>query len=419
MTESRSMSFWGGLQERVGTHVPRAPCPKASAVESGACGQSKLLEPAGGADSDFHTLRVTPNNNISVMGASELLAMLDDPANLLFSSPCGDIQRNLDVHHLDDLKQFQYNYAEQHGCYLFPSVISIGEYEGRYAVIDGQHRLEAVRCILYSTAEQASRRSNVTPIRLPVSFIKMDSPGDYDALFVALNKGKPVQLYRNWNDWKHVLKGLETYFYTKYSDYIKTSETPLVPHINLDKLLAFMDKTDVVSRIGLGCEDLVNEIEELNNCYRLHWRELIQATKYVQNIEAYVDRCKRKNPSRPLFLGIYRKFEWLKRIELKVKTGKSYLSMRHVRDDFRPKIMKRLRCDVWKKRNAAQLNGTCFCCGSSIDYDSFECGHIVAVSNLGATTLKNLEPVCRQCNRGMGSQNMGEYKEQLLLALEE
>ena len=59
----------------------------------------------------------------------------------------------------------------------------------------------------------------------------------------------------------------------------------------------------------------------------------------------------------------------------------------------------------------------CFCCRKNKikALDGYECGHVIAESKGGETTLENLRPICHECNRngngGMGTQNMRDYIE--------
>lgn len=69
-----------------------------------------------------------------------------------------------------------------------------------------------------------------------------------------------------------------------------------------------------------------------------------------------------------------------------------------------------LREQCWRKRNGDRMTGKCFCCGRPITYNEFECSHIVAEAKGGITTIENLEPCCRTCNRSMGTQNLNEFK---------
>lgn len=41
---------------------------------------------------------------------------------------------------------------------------------------------------------------------------------------------------------------------------------------------------------------------------------------------------------------------------------------------------------------------------------AFEAGHIVSVAKGGKTTIDNLVPICRECNRSMGTKNMIDFQ---------
>ncbi len=78
----------------------------------------------------------------------------------------------------------------------------------------------------------------------------------------------------------------------------------------------------------------------------------------------------------------------------------------------RPTISKKLRREVWDKRNK-KTNGKCFSCKGQIDIDDFECGHIESYLHGGPTILTNLEPICRSCNRSCSSKNLHEFMKTL------
>ncbi len=78
----------------------------------------------------------------------------------------------------------------------------------------------------------------------------------------------------------------------------------------------------------------------------------------------------------------------------------------------RPPISKKLRREVWDKRNQKTI-GPCFSCKAQIDIDNFECGHIVPFVNGGETTLTNLEPICKACNRSCSSKHLYDFMKTL------
>jgi hypothetical protein len=48
-------------------------------------------------------------------------------------------------------------------------------------------------------------------------------------------------------------------------------------------------------------------------------------------------------------------------------------------------------------------------CGNIISQHNFECGHVQAEASNGETTIPNLRPICPNCNKSMGTQNMEEF----------
>lgn len=75
-------------------------------------------------------------------------------------------------------------------------------------------------------------------------------------------------------------------------------------------------------------------------------------------------------------------------------------------------IPRAVRSAVWRRWCGNSLDGKCFCCQKTIDYDHFECGHIVSASHGGADDPNNYRPICHDCNSwagGMSNANMYEY----------
>lgn len=300
------------------------------------------------------------------------------------------------------------------GCAKFSGLgaapLIVAEHGEKYALVDGQHRLETLRYLLNTDFDRTQT------VSVPVLVIQLASVCEYDDVFVAVNKNKPVRLYKNVYEWKTVLKHLEQYFYQHFRPYLKTTDTPVVPHLNVDKLMQYIDEGDYIRRMGLGYEEFVNEIEALNACYRMHWRSLI-SRKYLPNVETWAHKCEQKNRSRPLYLGMYRKFEWIDRILLHVTqpdVHPSYDKMKHVPVNYRGRIGSSLRRNVWKKRHPEKFVGACYVCSKPIEYHEFECGHVVAVFEGGTTTVGNLEPICKMCNADMGIEHLDTFKARLL-----
>lgn len=78
----------------------------------------------------------------------------------------------------------------------------------------------------------------------------------------------------------------------------------------------------------------------------------------------------------------------------------------------RKTIPKKLRNRVWANFFGEETEGVCWCCEESIEVDAWECGHILAAASGGKDHEANLRPVCRGCNRSMGTMHMDDFKKQ-------
>lgn len=76
----------------------------------------------------------------------------------------------------------------------------------------------------------------------------------------------------------------------------------------------------------------------------------------------------------------------------------------------RKPIDKNIRSNVWRRYWGSNMEGYCWVCGRSIQVEMFECGHIISAANKGGDDVLNLVPICGSCNKGMGKENLLDYK---------
>ena len=76
-------------------------------------------------------------------------------------------------------------------------------------------------------------------------------------------------------------------------------------------------------------------------------------------------------------------------------------------------IPKTLKMTVWYTHIGKEIGMVkCPCCNSNeISQMDFDCGHVIAESKGGSTTVENLKPICNKCNRSMRTMNMNEFKQ--------
>jgi hypothetical protein len=75
------------------------------------------------------------------------------------------------------------------------------------------------------------------------------------------------------------------------------------------------------------------------------------------------------------------------------------------------KIHVALREQVWLREFGETFSAKCYVswCQNQVNVFNFQCGHRLAESRGGATTLDNLAPICGRCNQSMGTMHMDEW----------
>ncbi len=81
------------------------------------------------------------------------------------------------------------------------------------------------------------------------------------------------------------------------------------------------------------------------------------------------------------------------------------------REEYKRKsIPKSVKNKLWHRFFGGRFKGECPICSNSIQRDNFEAGHIIAVAEGGDNNIDNLKPLCKNCNRSMGSENLEDFK---------
>jgi 5-methylcytosine-specific restriction endonuclease McrA len=76
-------------------------------------------------------------------------------------------------------------------------------------------------------------------------------------------------------------------------------------------------------------------------------------------------------------------------------------------------IPKSLKMLVWHTYIGKEVGlAKCLCCkNKEITQMDFDCGHVVAESCGGVTTVNNMRPICAKCNRSMKAMDMNDFIE--------
>ena len=331
--------------------------------------------------------------NLTVINARDLVGKK-------IKSP--DCQRLLDVDHVNDLIDFQKKHYDKYGEFFFTNPITICVLNNKEYIIDGQHRLQCIKTLLDV--------KGYNDIKIYLTTIYAENEDEMEEKYIAINKNKPVQLFDNLKLWKLFYKKIEQYITKNYKKYLSDSKNPRTPNFNVKDFLDYLDNNKIADKINFNANLFIVEFEKLNDYYKDNITILYKVFK--NNINNKIVKSKEKQ-KKYLLLSLFKNFEWVDRISYVIENKLEYKDISHYPKEYRVKIKKLLRKEVWKKRHIDSIKGECFCCSKIIEYDDFECGHIKSVHYKGETTLSNLEPICSMCNNDMGIQNLIDYKNEL------
>jgi hypothetical protein len=310
-----------------------------------------------------------------------------------------EIQRSENQSHSDEIYQFEKSYYDIHKGYCLQGNISVAIdilTQIQY-LIDGNHRVNAYKRLLDEFPDRA--------ITITIDYYECEGTTAIEQTYKLVNTNLINPITQMSIDEYKVINETIKWMQTTFRDYVKTSQSPHKPCFNLETIKDALIEKRVVKALDITTgQALIDLIIGLNTFYcrtpPATFRKwgIKDITKYIGKINDLPNRC---------YLGLY-KTEW---IDILVDCPPDkYDQIEHLLEGHRTPISKLLRKEVW---NSRLMDGECYCCTQPITFDNFECGHIVAVSKGGRTTLDNLKPICRPCNMDMRNTNLEEYRTSL------
>ena len=286
------------------------------------------------------------------------------------------IQRDLEMDRVKDLLvDFEKNFNP-----CAPIYFCIFQKQ-RY-VIDGQHRLKIF--------EDNKKYHNEIVWICDIQVIEFD---DMKEIFRIINNQLPLnELWQKPKAVKDILLETFKHFVEKHPNSFKFKGKRR-PYLNKE-----LFKTQITTIRDELCifktEELIECIEYVDLFYsKLHFTDLPQKGK-TSNLKFKV-KIEEENC---LHLGMVE--EWTR-----------HCINKEVPDNMRGSDFNALRYKVWEKYIGNVLKGKCYCCEEhEIMVQNFEAGHVIARALGGSDTIENLRPICSVCNKGMGIENLYEYK---------
>jgi 5-methylcytosine-specific restriction endonuclease McrA len=227
------------------------------------------------------------------------------------------------------------------------------------------------------------------------------------ARYRALNSNLPIHAIELHATWEGKTKPLIEFLSTRYKPYVSNSTQSRLPNWNLGQLKeALHRRARHLEHPSITSERLITAIEELHTHIR-------SVSRYQLMGRDLLRRCEEKCPHDPCFLGIWRNYEWIDLVLYHLQENVPWTDI-----DFeqffqgnrqRAAIPAPVRRRVWAKHNT-QDPGTCYVCDAPLEFANMECGHDIPHCLGGPTTLENLWPICRSCNRDMGVMRLSDYR---------
>lgn len=278
----------------------------------------------------------------------------------------------------------------------FKNYIVIGDLNGTWCIIDGQHRIEMAK-ILYTN-------HNIDD-NLIFLWYKFKTETEMNCLFNSINKDSLKNHFYLSQDERNQIKINE--FVKILKQYHKVS---FVPKKTVNgKIKTIEEFRDDLIQINIY--NKFNEPNELYKFIRQKNSEFYEKNRYSVNLEKnkesfYKDELKHINEKIIFSLKNTNFIEWLNNESIepfhKYKKGKK-------------RITRQLKFKCWDKE-FYEPSAKCpitFCpvIIKKEDTDNWHAGHVISESNNGDTCLNNLRPICKKCNLSMGSKNWVDFED--------
>jgi len=298
--------------------------------------------------------------------------------------PC---QRDLMKPHVDEIILSQKEHFKKYNTYLIIGCLNLCHLidDNKYTLycIDGQHRYDA----FYNLYNDDVTNN----FFIDIEIIECKDEEEMNYFFKIVNMNKPLpEFIKNYKP--KIGHDLKNYLLQKYPQYIKSTEKPQKPNININK---FLDEIQLRYQNIIDKMSTTNElIEWFENLNKEHGEFLrTRNDDIIKSILLKIDNTEGRLRNSPKFyLGSY----WLETIPKKISLA------------LRKKVWLDFFNSLPDKEDQEVL---CPCCEINfIGPHEFHCGHIISSKNGGETCLSNLKPICNLCNLSMGAMNWDDFK---------
>lgn len=324
------------------------------------------------------------------------------------------LQRSLNEDYVRQIVEDERAEMTQHGCFSILQSMTVARLDDELFVVDGQHRLKAfgiLKTLGYS----------LNDVTLPIVVHRVRDKTELSMYYCRINKHNPIHPLELQSTWEQVEGPFIAFFTSKYRNYIKPGTKTHCPYVGVEGLKSALHVRNAGERLvaaGVAAQKLCDAVSLFNEWVR-HYYQTSSSRVAGLSADLYkrLGECLAKSAEDACFVGAWRRFEWLDYLLHCIEHNKS-ISEADVESLTRESCGKRreripasVRKRVWANANDEKsLLGKCFTCERSLEFTDMECGHVVPLALGGPTTVENMMPVCRTCNRDMGIMHLEAYK---------
>lgn len=247
---------------------------------------------------------------------------------------------------------------------------------------DGNHRYNACLKLL---------NDKHIDLELAVNLVIVESEQDSQDIFQLVNTTVPLPTMPKGISLK-IPNNVVEHFRKKFPKIFSSNKTCRRPH------LTEREFTEHIGRIVEGGYNdatfMIKAIETYNNTLKNSVWTVYKSKKLSSGgkITSLVANATRKGG---FYVGIFGDYLWMYNLFNIPFKSSEITSFKHIRPE------------VWRTYVGNRLSVICPCCNlSTINFNNWEAGHVVARAKGGSDDISNLRPICGGCNKRMGVTQM-------------
>jgi hypothetical protein len=314
-----------------------------------------------------------------------------------------DIQRIIDNIKVQDIVNMQLIYFKKYLCFNFNASgpLNIHVLEGKYYLLDGQHRLAALDYLYKNHSHN---------IEVYIILVNVDSCEELEFNYNMINNNTPLPDFSSFHNInKQIPETVAVNFQQMYPKMWSASTRSRRPHIffnHFQESLAYICEKVNITDVHILQDLITNYNDKISK-----WDANIVKKNFNVN-----DKMFNVAVEQGFYMGLISHqsceeygYQWAKKIveDITGETIKSTSSYAKKKKN----IPKKVKNDAWDQYVGKTVAiSKCLCCKKTeINAKDFVAGHIISEFNGGQVTIDNLVPICQQCNTSMSVTNMEEY----------